>query len=101
MKLFVELAEAGVLIAPGAMFGADQVHPPEEGRGHFRIAFSNASVSRIFCYCLRKIIDVVKSNPGRRLEESCPNLQQGRSQVLPAVGGFGIKKRCRKYAQWC
>lgn len=60
MQLFVKLAESGVVVAPGAFFAADQVHPPEEGRGHFRIAFSNASVSYIvlasFPYDLLMII---------------------------------------------
>ena len=53
LKLFVELGEAGVLIATGALFAADPVDSPEEGRGHYRIAFSNASVSvlPISCSC--------------------------------------------------
>lgn len=43
VKIWVKLAESGVLVAPGAFFAADQVMPPEVGQGHFRIAFSNAS----------------------------------------------------------
>lgn len=47
MKLFIALAEAGVLIAPGWYFSADssENHDEEHGQGHYRIAFSHASVS--------------------------------------------------------
>ena len=43
MKLWTQLAEAGVLIAPGWMFSATGANL-EEQEGHFRISFSNADV---------------------------------------------------------
>ena len=44
IKLWTAIAEAGVLIGPGRYFAADEdgVSPAE---GHFRVAFSFASVS--------------------------------------------------------
>ncbi|EKM59753.1 uncharacterized protein PHACADRAFT_250454 [Phanerochaete carnosa HHB-10118-sp] len=41
MQLFINLAEAGVLVAPGWYFAADE-DMNDRGRGHFRISFSNA-----------------------------------------------------------
>ncbi|TFK43565.1 PLP-dependent transferase [Crucibulum laeve] len=41
MKLWTEIAEAGVLFGPGFMFSSNQ-RPDEGGSGHFRISFSNA-----------------------------------------------------------
>ncbi|OCH95918.1 PLP-dependent transferase [Obba rivulosa] len=41
MKLWTKIAEAGVLIAPGWYFAANE-DIPDAGRGHFRISFSNA-----------------------------------------------------------
>ena len=43
MQLWTNLAEAGVLVAPGWYFAAnDDVN--DKGQGHFRISFSNAEV---------------------------------------------------------
>ncbi|KAI0921014.1 hypothetical protein AcW1_004869 [Taiwanofungus camphoratus] len=43
MQLWTKLAEAGLLIAPGFFFAADQENPPApQGDGHFRISFSSA-----------------------------------------------------------
>lgn len=44
MRLWTELAEAGVLIAPGWMFSATGANLAAR-EGHFRISFSNADVS--------------------------------------------------------
>lgn len=42
-KLWVALAEAGLLVGPGWIFGShDDMEPPTEG--HLRISFSNAEV---------------------------------------------------------
>jgi len=41
MKLWTELAEAGVLFGFGAMFSAAPVDDNTKGPGHFRISFSN------------------------------------------------------------
>jgi aromatic amino acid aminotransferase I len=48
MQLWVKLAEGGLLIAPGWFFAADteENHDEARGEGHYRIAFSSASVSR-------------------------------------------------------
>jgi len=45
MKLWEEIAEAGVLFSPGWFFSADHEHDDTNarGEGHFRIAFSSAS----------------------------------------------------------
>lgn len=43
-KLWVALAEAGVLFGPGNMFSATPVSEKEEGFGHFRVSFSNAKL---------------------------------------------------------
>ncbi|KAJ3768951.1 pyridoxal phosphate-dependent transferase [Lentinula raphanica] len=43
MKLWTEIAEAGVLFAPGAMFFATKVEDDTPGPGHFRVSFSNSS----------------------------------------------------------
>ncbi|KIK06739.1 hypothetical protein K443DRAFT_88812 [Laccaria amethystina LaAM-08-1] len=43
-KLWVALAEAGVLLGPGNMFSATPVSGNEEGFGHFRVSFSNAKL---------------------------------------------------------
>jgi len=45
MKLFTKFAEEGVLVAPGWIFAADGVSPPEPGAGHFRVSFSNADLA--------------------------------------------------------
>jgi aromatic amino acid aminotransferase I len=71
LALWKELAEAGVLFAPGQMFAADVAVPYLPGRlssavvgsatettamqetedgGHFRISFSNAEVSSGLCF---------------------------------------------------
>ncbi|KAH7879766.1 pyridoxal phosphate-dependent transferase [Lentinula edodes] len=47
MKLWTEIADAGVLFAPGAMFFATPVEDDTPGYGHFRISFSNSTVSSI------------------------------------------------------
>ncbi|KAF9009104.1 hypothetical protein BDQ17DRAFT_1349532, partial [Cyathus striatus] len=41
-KLWVALAEAGVLFGPGSLFAAMPSSDGAEGPGHFRISFSNA-----------------------------------------------------------
>jgi hypothetical protein len=47
MKLWVALAEESVLFSPGWFFAADRENEGSDarGEGHFRISFSNASVS--------------------------------------------------------
>lgn len=58
MKLWTDIAEAGVLFAPGWMFNASGVETPHEG--HYRISFSNASTEdmrralQIFAQVIRK-----------------------------------------------
>ncbi|KAJ8701767.1 hypothetical protein PTI98_000520 [Pleurotus ostreatus] len=42
MQLWIDLAEAGVLFAPGWMFSAKEENTDVPGEGHFRISFSNA-----------------------------------------------------------
>ncbi|KAL4255497.1 Class-I pyridoxal-phosphate-dependent aminotransferase-like protein [Pleurotus pulmonarius] len=42
MQLWIDLAEAGVLFAPGWMFSAKEENTDAPGEGHFRISFSNA-----------------------------------------------------------
>ncbi|KAG9219324.1 hypothetical protein CCMSSC00406_0001734 [Pleurotus cornucopiae] len=42
MQLWVDLAEAGVLFAPGWMFSAKESNTDAPGNGHFRMSFSNA-----------------------------------------------------------
>lgn len=46
VKLWTELAEAGVLFAPGWFFSTDLLTGSHstEGEGHFRISFSNSEV---------------------------------------------------------
>ncbi len=48
MQLWIDLAEAGVLFAPGWMFSAKEENTDAFGEGHFRISFSNADVSTAF-----------------------------------------------------
>jgi len=51
-RLWIELAEAGVLFGPGEIFAAD----PSQGAvdiGHFRISFSDAEYSD-----LKKAVDI-------------------------------------------
>jgi aromatic amino acid aminotransferase I len=51
-RLWIALADAGVLFGPGDFFAAD----PSQGKGdygHFRISFSNAEYSD-----LRKAVDI-------------------------------------------
>jgi len=43
MKLWTEIAEAGVLFGPGSMFSATPVDDDTPGHGHFRISFSNST----------------------------------------------------------
>ncbi|KII94834.1 hypothetical protein PLICRDRAFT_193623 [Plicaturopsis crispa FD-325 SS-3] len=45
IKLFSQLAEAGVLFAPGFMFSAEQL--TDSTQGHFRISFSNCETSEM------------------------------------------------------
>jgi aromatic amino acid aminotransferase I len=46
MHLWEEFAKAGVLVAPGWMFSADQENTPDgKYEGHYRISFSTATVS--------------------------------------------------------
>ncbi|KDQ31486.1 hypothetical protein PLEOSDRAFT_1036482 [Pleurotus ostreatus PC15] len=42
MQLWIDLAEAGVLFAPGWMFSAKEENTDVPGEGHFRISYSNA-----------------------------------------------------------
>lgn len=44
-KLWVALAEAGLLIGPGAFFAADPLDEKVKASGHFRLSFSNSEVS--------------------------------------------------------
>jgi aromatic amino acid aminotransferase I / 2-aminoadipate transaminase len=46
MKLWTQLAEAGVLFGPGWIFAADTEVESTTGAGHFRISFSATTVSR-------------------------------------------------------
>ena len=43
MQLWKNLAEEGLLLAPGWFFAADD-EVSDAGQGHFRISFSNAEV---------------------------------------------------------
>ena len=43
VQLWEKLAEAGVLVAPGWYFTANEVI--DSGEGHYRISFSNAEVT--------------------------------------------------------
>ncbi|KAF8915874.1 pyridoxal phosphate-dependent transferase [Mucidula mucida] len=47
MKLWAELAEAGVLFGPGYIFSAADVSDDMHGDGHFRIAYSSASEEEV------------------------------------------------------
>ena len=45
MQLWKQLAEGGVLLAPGWYFSADQENIPDSNcEGHYRISFSTATV---------------------------------------------------------
>lgn len=50
VQLFTQIAEAGVLLAPGWYFAADD-DVSDAGKGHFRISFSNAEVSLLSLLC--------------------------------------------------
>lgn len=52
-RLWIALAEAGVLIGPGEMFAADPSQGEVDGSGHFRISFSNAQHSD-----LKRAVDI-------------------------------------------
>ncbi|KAF8165378.1 pyridoxal phosphate-dependent transferase [Crassisporium funariophilum] len=52
-KLWIALAEAGVLFGPGNMFSANASVGDPEGSGHFRISFSNAEFDE-----LKKAVDI-------------------------------------------
>ena len=75
MKLWTQLAEAGVLIGPGRYFNSDEgsANPAE---CHFRISFSFATV-RSFLMPFR----VAAPDPllGRGLEKGGGDLWQGRA----------------------
>lgn len=48
MRLFIKLAQAGVIVGPGAFFTGETDGLPKEGEAHFRLSFSNNSVSVFF-----------------------------------------------------
>lgn len=51
MQLWEELAKAGVLVAPGWFFSADQENIPDgKYEGHCRISFSTATVRICLCW---------------------------------------------------
>ncbi|KIK59151.1 hypothetical protein GYMLUDRAFT_44904 [Collybiopsis luxurians FD-317 M1] len=62
LKLWSELAEAGVVMAPGAVFAAIPVDDETVGDGHFRVSFSNSTpeefkkVANIFAIVLQKFM---------------------------------------------
>jgi len=47
VQLWTQLAEAGVLVAPGWFFSTDILSGsrPNDGQGHFRLSFSNAELN--------------------------------------------------------
>ncbi|KAH9947220.1 pyridoxal phosphate-dependent transferase [Amylocystis lapponica] len=47
MQLWDKLIDAGILIAPGWLFGANADVAFERGTGHFRIAFSNVTYDKL------------------------------------------------------
>ena len=54
MRLWQEFTNAGVLVAPGWCFSADQEHIPDgKYEGHYRISFSTATVS----VCLHRSLE--------------------------------------------
>ncbi|PPQ63863.1 hypothetical protein CVT24_009489 [Panaeolus cyanescens] len=52
-KLWVALAEAGLLIGPGVMFSADPPNENVKASGHFRLSFSNSENEE-----LKKAVDI-------------------------------------------
>lgn len=54
MKLWVELAEAGLLVGPGSMFSANPSGASPSDPGHFRISFSYAEFKD-----LRKAVEIL------------------------------------------
>ncbi|KAF9075867.1 PLP-dependent transferase [Rhodocollybia butyracea] len=62
VKLWTEIAEAGVLFAPGAIFSPIPVEDDTPGNGHFRVSFSNSNPEElkkavtVFGAVLRKFV---------------------------------------------
>jgi len=55
IQLWEKLAEAGVLVAPGWMFSADQENTPDgKQEGHYRISFSTATFSG-----MKRAVDII------------------------------------------
>lgn len=58
MQLWENIAEAGLLVAPGWYFAAED-EILDHGHGHFRISFSNAEVRLWFVHFAREMADLL------------------------------------------